>query len=64
MSDLFLGDRAPIDAQVRCVEREIEQRKRVYPRLVANGRMSQKKADYEIAMMTQVLRTMKALNDD
>lgn len=34
--------------------REIMQRRRVYPRLVGKGSMTQKQMDYEIAVMTEI----------
>lgn len=43
--------------KLACVEREIKMRKRVYPRWVSEGRMSQAKADDEI-------KTMEAIADD
>lgn len=60
MSDLFQDSPIPLSAQIACVEREIALRKRVYPRWVEQGRMSQDKADAEIAAMTAVLATIKA----
>jgi hypothetical protein len=48
-----------IDRQIACVKRELAQRRRVYPRLIADGRMSQAKADEEIAVMEQVLVTLE-----
>lgn len=47
-----------IAEQVECVERELRMRRQAYPRWVANGKMSQKKMDYEIAAMEAVLRTL------
>lgn len=44
----------PIATQVACVEREIELRKRVYPRWVESGRLKQEKADEEIRRMEAV----------
>lgn len=44
--------------QVACVEREIAMRRAVYPGLVARERMSQAKADREIAAMEAVLETL------
>jgi len=41
----------PIDEQIRCVEREIGMRERVYPRWIEAKRMTQKKADQEIEAM-------------
>ncbi len=40
--------------KLACVEREIKMRKRVYPRWVADGRMTQQKADAEIATMEEI----------
>lgn len=44
--------------QIKCVEREISMRKRVYPRLVKNGKMKQEQADFELAAMEAVLDTL------
>jgi hypothetical protein len=38
----------------RCAHREAGFRKQVYPRQVAKGRLSQAKADAEIAQMQQI----------
>jgi hypothetical protein len=43
--------------KLACLEREIKLRERVYPRWVGGGKMSQDKADREIAVM-------KAIADD
>jgi len=45
--------------QYAAVQREIKQRERVYPRLVAKGTMSQAKADHELAAMRAVLVTVE-----
>ena len=50
-----------LDTQIVCVEREIRQRHRVYPRLVERGTMKQHQADAEIAAMNAVLQTLLAL---
>ena len=50
-----------LDTQIVCVEREIRQRHRVYPRLVERGTMKQQQADAEIAAMNAVLQTLLAL---
>jgi hypothetical protein len=39
-----------------CVARELRMRKRVYPRWVADGRMTQAEAEREIATMGAILR--------
>ena len=46
--------------QIASVEREIAQRLKVYPRLVARGSMSQQKADRETEAMRCVHGTLKA----
>lgn len=48
-----------IEEQIKAVEREIGMRRRVYPNWVASKRMSQEKADKEIAAMEAVLETLK-----
>lgn len=47
-----------LDRQIDCVRREIAMRKRAYPRWVEAGRMTQQKADDEIAVMEAVLSTL------
>lgn len=50
-----------LDKQIAAVKREINMRKGVYPKLVANKRLSQEKADDEIATMQAVLKTLEEL---
>lgn len=52
---------ATLDDQIACVDREIRMRRRVYPRQVSAGRMSQQTADREIALMSAVLETLLSL---
>lgn len=52
---------APITDQIKCVEREIRQRERVYPRLIEKGAMTEKAATYEIGMMHEVLLTLQRI---
>lgn len=40
--------------KAECAERELKQRQRVYPRLVAASRMSQELADRQIAIMAAI----------
>lgn len=49
----------PLSVQIKSIEREIGMRKRVYPRWVENNRMSQAKADEEIAAMEAALETLR-----
>lgn len=47
-----------IHEQIKAVEREIGMRNRVYPRRIADGKMSEEKAAHEIACMRAVLETL------
>lgn len=50
----------PLAQQIRCAERELAMRQRVYPNWVAGGRLSQEKADHEIAAMRAIVETLRA----
>ncbi len=57
-----MSDGAPkfrLDEMVACAERELALRRRVYPQWVQSGRMSQGKADEEIAKMAAVVDYLK-----
>ena len=43
-----------------CAERELRMRLRVYPRWVAAGRLTQARADVEIAMMRAIAQRLRA----
>ncbi len=47
-----------IQEQIKCVEREIDMRKKVYPRLVINGKMTEGQKNKEIAAMNAVYNTL------
>lgn len=47
--------------QIKCVEREIAMRKRVYPRWVETGKMKLDQSEYQIAAMEAVLATLKGM---
>lgn len=49
-----------IEDQVACVERELRMRRSAYPRWILAGRMTQAKANMEIATMEAVLATLQA----
>ena len=50
-----------LDDQIKCVEREIAMRQRVYRKWVADGRMDKDNAAQEVERMTAVLRTLTVL---
>lgn len=52
MSQLFPITR---EEKIACIKREIEMRHKVYPRWIANGKMSMDKAGREIEVMQDIL---------
>ncbi len=54
-----MTDQLPIDDLVECVNRELKLRKRVYPRWIDDGRMTQKKSDHEIRCMAAILALLQ-----
>ena len=40
--------------KLRVIERELDYRRRLYPRLIANNAMSQKTADLQIAILEEI----------
>lgn len=52
----------PLSDQVACVKREIAMRERAYPRWVSGGRMTQQKADQELAAMKAVAESLGKLH--
>ncbi|MCC6918921.1 MAG: hypothetical protein IT548_06935 [Alphaproteobacteria bacterium] len=48
------------EAKREAIERELGMRRRVYPRWVEKGRMSQRQADKEIAVMEAILTDYSA----
>ena len=52
-----------IRTQIDEVERELEQRERVYPRLVSQGKLRQSQADYRMQQMQAVLQTLLKLQE-
>lgn len=48
--------------KLAAIEREMKMRRRVYPRWVADGRMTQAKADAEIAVMEAIAEDYRALD--
>lgn len=52
-----------LDDQIACAKREIGKRRYVYPRSVANQRMTQITMDKEIAAMEAILATLEAIKE-
>jgi hypothetical protein len=53
-----------ITDKLRCVERELSYRRRVYARLVANGKMTAALADRELEVMTAIVGDYQQLEAD
>lgn len=51
----------PLDLQIRCVQREIGLRHKVYPNRISTGRMKPAQAKAEIEAMEAVLDTLQTL---
>jgi hypothetical protein len=51
----------PIEDQISCVERELRYREHVYPRRVAEKKMTQQLSDREMTRMNAVLQTLQLL---
>lgn len=51
MTDMF---EPTLQDMIVCADREVEYRKRVYARLVVNGKMTQRQADWELACMNSI----------
>ena len=47
-----------IEAQIACARRELEMRKRAFPRWIGQGRISPAKAQHEIAAMEAIVETL------
>jgi hypothetical protein len=61
MSDLFDRRKVPLHVQIAAAEREVRQRRHVYPRRVADGKMTQAFADEQTAAMEAIVETLKGL---
>lgn len=60
MPDLFPPT---IDDEIACVEREIQQRRNVYPRLIAAKKMTREFAEQQIKLMEAVLRRLQDIRN-
>lgn len=61
MLDLFDRRPVPLHVQIDAAKRELDLRRKVYPRLVAKGSLRQSSADEEIAAMTAIIETLETL---
>jgi hypothetical protein len=56
MPDLFPPT---LDELIACADREVRYREKVYPRMIANGRMTQRRADREITLMREIAAELR-----
>ena len=56
-------DRVSLGAQIAEVHREIEQRKRVYIRMIDSGKMTATEAERRLTTMAAVLKTLEDLRE-
>lgn len=56
-----MPDPSSLEAQLRCVQREIEKREKLYPRWVQEGRMNEHQMHWELNCMRAVLKTLLSL---
>lgn len=59
MADLLSDEPFPREVLADCVRREVAKRKYVYKRLVGEQKLTQAKADREIAMMEEVAKILE-----
>lgn len=52
-----------INEQIAAIRRELEYRRKLYPRWVEIKKISQKDADYQIEVMEQILCTLMTVKD-
>jgi hypothetical protein len=57
------GGVIPIEEQIECAERELEKRRKFYPRWVAETRMDPLKAEAEIAAMEAIIESLKQVKE-
>lgn len=63
MTGLDFGPReVPLAEQIACVKREIGMRRKVYPRWVQGGMMTETKAQAETEAMEAVLKTLEGVS--
>lgn len=61
--DPTAGDGVTLTGQLACAKRELALRRRVYPRLIAQGRMHETEASLEYDKMAAIVRTLQRLYD-
>lgn len=62
MSGLFPELPIPISAQIQELERELAMRRHVYPRQIAAGRLSERKAQEQIDTLTAAIETLRGVD--
>lgn len=50
-----------LEQQIRVAERELQMRKKVYPRRVESGAMTEAEAEFQTAAMAAIVETLRQL---
>ena len=53
----------PLTEQIRCAERELDNRRRFYQKAVDQGRLELVEAEYEIDAMEAIVKTLKNVKE-
>lgn len=52
---------SPIERQINCAKNELKRRKKVFPHLVASGKLTEDEATAEISVMNDIYETLTQL---
>jgi hypothetical protein len=56
MSQIVTTNTYPRDVKIRVLQRELAIRERIYPIRVANGKMTQQEAEFELDVLQAILK--------
>jgi hypothetical protein len=57
------SEKVSLTEQIRCAERELGKRQKLYPKWVREGRLNSLQADRELAAMSAVVQTLQSLRE-
>jgi hypothetical protein len=63
VTDLFDPRAVPLHVQIAAAERELSMRRHVYPRRIAEGKMSKELAERETAAMEAIVQTLRSIGE-
>lgn len=59
MADLFAAEPATTQDLLGCARRELNFRKRLYPRFIQQGKLSNAEADLEMGLQSEIVRMLE-----